>query len=159
MARPWPESKRWFKVGRRLSEHIFCAIDPAAFDVVVERGGLLTGAGHRHPGERGKKNDGHEFARPEPASNSMIRWSLVDRPEIPGGGELRLMRRDAEFSIMLGTNQLMSSRGTGSEEAFATFSCDRIRHRKGPHILIGGLGMGFTLRLSTPEQRCIGWPE
>ena len=76
----------------------------------------------------------------------MIRWSLVDRATIPGGGELRLMQRDAEFSIMLGTTQLMSSRRTGSEEAFATFSCDRIREHKRPHILIGGLGMGFTLR-------------
>lgn len=56
------------------------------------------------------------------------------------------MQRDTEFSIMLGTIQLMSSRRTGSEEALATFSCDRIRGRKQPHILIGGLGMGFTLR-------------
>jgi spermidine synthase len=76
----------------------------------------------------------------------MIPWTLVDRAAIPGGGELRLMRRDAEFSIMLGTTQLMSSRRTGSEEALATFSCDRIRDRERPHILIGGLGMGFTLR-------------
>lgn len=76
----------------------------------------------------------------------MIRWSLVDRATIPGGGELRLMQRDGEFSIMLGTIQLMSSRRTGSEEALATFSCDRIREHKRPHILIGGLGMGFTLR-------------
>jgi spermidine synthase len=76
----------------------------------------------------------------------MIPWVLVDRAAIPGGGELRLMRRDAEFSIMLGTIQLMNSRRTGSEEAFATFSCDRIRDRERPHILIGGLGMGFTLR-------------
>jgi spermidine synthase len=76
----------------------------------------------------------------------MKRWALLDRAEIPGGGELRLMQRDDEFSIMLGTNQLMNSRATGSEEALATFSCDRIRDRKRPHILIGGLGMGFTLR-------------
>jgi spermidine synthase len=76
----------------------------------------------------------------------MIPWVLVDRAAIPGGGELRLMRRDAEFSIMLGTIQLMSSRRTGSEEALATFACDRIRAHKRPHILIGGLGMGFTLR-------------
>ena len=76
----------------------------------------------------------------------MIPWALIDRATVPGGGELRLMQRDGEFSIMLGTIQLMSSRRTGSEEALATFSCDRIRDRKRPHILIGGLGMGFTLR-------------
>jgi spermidine synthase len=56
------------------------------------------------------------------------------------------MQRATEFSIMLGAIQLMNSRRTGSEEAFATFSCDRIRGHKRPHILIGGLGMGFTLR-------------
>lgn len=76
----------------------------------------------------------------------MIPWSLVDRAAIPGGGELRLMHRDGEFSIMLGTAQLMSSRRTGSEQALATFTCERIREHKRPHILIGGLGMGFTLR-------------
>ncbi len=76
----------------------------------------------------------------------MIRWAVIDRGAIPGGGELRLMQRGDEFSIMLGSNQLMNSRGTGSEEALATFACDRIRSHKRPHILVGGLGMGFTLR-------------
>jgi spermidine synthase len=76
----------------------------------------------------------------------MIPWKLLDRAEIPGGGELRLMQRGTEFSIRLGSNQLMSSRSYGSEEALATLSCDRIKNRRQPHILIGGLGMGFTLR-------------
>jgi spermidine synthase len=56
------------------------------------------------------------------------------------------MRRGAEFSIMLGPNELMNSRLGGSEEALATIACERIRTRKQPRILIGGLGMGFTLR-------------
>ena len=76
----------------------------------------------------------------------MIPWTLIDRATVPGGGELRLMPRDDEFSIMLGTIQLMSNRRTGSEQALATFSCDRIRERTRPRVLIGGLGMGFTLR-------------
>jgi spermidine synthase len=76
----------------------------------------------------------------------MIPWILLDRAEIPGGGELRLMQRGAEFSIKLGTIQLMNSRGAGSEIALATLSCDRLGGRKRPHVLIGGLGMGFTLR-------------
>ncbi len=76
----------------------------------------------------------------------MKRWTTLDRAEIPGGGELRLMLRDTEFSIMLETTQLMNSRSAGSEEALATLTCDRLRGRKRPHILIGGLGMGFTLR-------------
>lgn len=76
----------------------------------------------------------------------MIPWSLIDTAQIPGGeGALRLMRRGAEFSIMLGGNELMNSRLSGSEEALATLSCERIS-RAEPRILIGGLGMGFTLR-------------
>jgi len=77
----------------------------------------------------------------------VIPWLLIDRAQIPGGeGELRLMRRGDEFSIMLGGNELMNSRLSGSEQALATLSLERIRSRPQPHILIGGLGMGFTLR-------------
>ena len=77
----------------------------------------------------------------------MIPWSLIDTAPIPGGaGTLRLKRRGAEFSIMLGDNELMNSRLSGSEQALATLSCERIRSRPGPRVLIGGLGMGFTLR-------------
>lgn len=76
----------------------------------------------------------------------MIPWSHLDRAQIPGGSELRLMKRGAEFSIRLGHNELMNSRLSASEEALATFACDKIRDRERPLILIGGLGMGFTLR-------------
>jgi spermidine synthase len=77
----------------------------------------------------------------------MISWSQIDSAPVPGGeGELRLMRRGAEFSIMLGSNQLMNSRLSGSEEALATLACGRLEALERPHLLIGGLGMGFTLR-------------
>jgi len=77
----------------------------------------------------------------------VIPRSLIDRAPIPGGeGELRLMRRGDEFSIMLGNNELMKSRLSGSEQALATLSLERIHARSQPQILIGGLGMGFTLR-------------
>jgi spermidine synthase len=82
----------------------------------------------------------------------LIPWSLLDRAEIPGGsGELRLMQRGVEFSIMLGSVELMNSRRGGSEESLATISCNRIRDRQRPQILIGGLGMGFTLRAALAE--------
>ena len=48
--------------------------------------------------------------------------------------------------MMLGQNELMNSRLSGSEEALATLACRRIEGVKRPHLLIGGLGMGFTLR-------------
>jgi spermidine synthase len=77
----------------------------------------------------------------------MIPWSQIDTSGVPGADvELRLMRRGSEFSMMLGQNELMSSRLSGSEEALATLACRRIAAVKRPHLLIGGLGMGFTLR-------------
>ena len=77
----------------------------------------------------------------------MIPWIVLDTVQVPGGGgELRLKRRGAEFAIMLGSEELMNSRLSGSEEALATIACGRIRDRKSPRVLIGGLGMGFTLR-------------
>lgn len=69
-----------------------------------------------------------------------------------GGGALRLMQRGADFSIMLGSNELMNSRLHGSEEALATLTWERIRGRRKPRILIGGLGMGFTLRAALAEM-------
>lgn len=77
----------------------------------------------------------------------MIPWQQIDATKVPGADvELRLMRRGAEFSMMLGQNELMNSRLSGSEEALATLACKRIEGIKRPHLLIGGLGMGFTLR-------------
>ncbi|MBX5089930.1 spermidine synthase [Rhizobium lentis] len=77
----------------------------------------------------------------------MLPWIQLDSATIPGeGGELRLKQRGSEFSIMLGANELMNSRLSGSEEALATLSWERIRTHQKPGILIGGLGMGFTLR-------------
>jgi spermidine synthase len=88
----------------------------------------------------------------------MIPWQQIDSARVPGADiELRLMRRGAEFSMMLGSNELMNSRLSGSEEALATLACRQIETVRGPHLLIGGLGMGFTLRAALavlgPEAR------
>ena len=63
-----------------------------------------------------------------------------------GGGAIRLKQRGAEFSIMLGATELMNSRLSGSEEALARLACERIGAKSSAHVMIGGLGMGFTLR-------------
>jgi spermidine synthase len=77
----------------------------------------------------------------------VIPWVRLDSAKAADGGqELRLKRRGHEFSIMLGANELMNSRLSGSEEALAQLSCARIAGRGRPRVLIGGLGMGFTLR-------------
>ena len=82
----------------------------------------------------------------------MIPWTLIDTAIMPdGGGELRLKQRGTEFSIMLGTIELMNSRLSGSEEALAKLSYDRVRNHPRPYMLIGGLGMGFTLRAALAE--------
>ena len=76
----------------------------------------------------------------------MLTRTLIDSTEIPGGATLRLMQRGTEFSMMLGSNELMNSRVKGSEEALATLAAARMSGGKSPRLLIGGLGMGFTLR-------------
>lgn len=76
----------------------------------------------------------------------MIPWQKLDETTMPGGGKLTLMQRGTEFSIMSGTIGLMNSRMSGSEEQLATLSAARVGKRPKARILIGGLGMGFTLR-------------
>ena len=77
----------------------------------------------------------------------MKTWTLIDTARIPGeGSELRLLRRDGEFSIRLDQGELMNSRVRGSEEALASLACAKMATRERPRILVGGLGMGFTLR-------------
>ena len=72
---------------------------------------------------------------------------LLGTANVPGGREeLRLFRRGADFMIVLDRNELMSSRMSGSEEALAVMTLERLRGRPAPHLLIGGYGMGFTLR-------------
>jgi spermidine synthase len=76
----------------------------------------------------------------------VIARELIGTASVPGGGELRLFRRGADFMIVLDRNELMSSRMRGSEEALATMTCARLPGVKAPKLLIGGYGMGFTLR-------------
>ena len=82
----------------------------------------------------------------------VIPWRLLDTATMPGGGgDLRLMQRGAEFSIMAGSIELMNSRLSGSEAALARLAANKIAGRTRPHMLIGGLGMGFTLRAALAE--------
>ena len=64
----------------------------------------------------------------------------------PDGTVLKLTRRDNEYIILANGKSLMSSRMHGSEQALATLACRRVRTLEQPCVLIGGLGMGFTLR-------------
>ncbi|MGV3523735.1 MAG: hypothetical protein ACO1RX_05890 [Candidatus Sericytochromatia bacterium] len=90
----------------------------------------------------------------------MIPWTLLDSTPLPGSPhELRLYQRDTEFSIQVGHEELMNSRAHGSEEALAELTCSRIQGVLKPSVLVGGLGMGFTLAAALkglyPEARVV----
>ena len=75
-------------------------------------------------------------------------WELLDSTQVPGnGGELRLFQRGDEFSIRIvgRGGELMNSRMHGSEDSLAELTCARLKACSNPRLLIGGLGMGFTL--------------
>jgi spermidine synthase len=77
----------------------------------------------------------------------MIAWVELGRARVPGeGAELRLLQRGGEFAILAGATALMNSRMSGSEIALAELACARLGGRKNCRVLIGGYGMGFTLR-------------
>lgn len=81
---------------------------------------------------------------------------LIDTAEVPGGEPLRLFRRGADHMIVLDRNELMNSRMSGSEEALAVFTIERLGARAGLRLLIGGYGMGFTLRAALPLLKSDG---
>ncbi len=71
---------------------------------------------------------------------------LLGQARAQDGSILKLMRRSDEYIILANGKSLMSSRMHGSEEALATLGCRKARMLARPSVLIGGLGMGFTLR-------------
>ena len=73
-------------------------------------------------------------------------WILVGQTAAPDGTPLALQSRDGEFLLLADGKPLMSSRMHASEDALATLGCRRLKALPAPQVLIGGLGMGFTLR-------------
>ena len=76
----------------------------------------------------------------------MRAWELLGETRAPDGTDIRLTRRGDEYVILANGKPLMSSRTHGSEEALATLGCGDARALQQPRVLVGGLGMGFTLR-------------
>ncbi|MEE3249821.1 MAG: hypothetical protein VX264_08745, partial [Chloroflexota bacterium] len=82
----------------------------------------------------------------------MIPWKLLGTAKTSRNGtELRLYQRDTEFSIKADNQELMNSQVHGSEDALAKFACGRFAHRPEVRVLIGGLGLGYTLRSALDE--------
>ena len=73
-------------------------------------------------------------------------WTTIDRTPVPDGTELVLAQRGDALVIRIGGNELMNSRQHASEEALATMGLAHVPKGKAARVLIGGLGMGFTLR-------------
>jgi spermidine synthase len=71
---------------------------------------------------------------------------------VPGGDQLDLYSRGDDFMIVLDRNELMSTRMNGSEIALAEMTLDRLVGNAAPHVLIGGYGMGFTLRAALAKM-------
>ena len=86
----------------------------------------------------------------------MIPRKLLGTARVPGGGEeLRLFRRGKDYMIVLDRNELMNSRMSGSEQALATMTLDRLG-KHDAHLLVGGYGMGFTLRAALAQLSATG---
>lgn len=89
----------------------------------------------------------------------MLPWRLLDSLKFDQGSELSLFQRGGEFSIRVGTTELMTSRVHGSEERLGELGCAAIGNRLDASVLVGGLGMGFTLaavlREVGPDARVI----
>ena len=76
----------------------------------------------------------------------MKAWEVLGQSSTSDGTDIQLRRRDDEYLILANGKPLMSSRLHGSEQALAVLGCTRARALEAPRVLVGGLGMGFTLR-------------
>lgn len=76
----------------------------------------------------------------------MKKWRLLASAKVPGGAQtLTLHQSGEEFSIKIDGNLLMNNLAHHSEDALAEIVLRRIAHARRPSVLVGGLGMGFTL--------------
>lgn len=76
----------------------------------------------------------------------IVPWELLGEARTPQGTHMTLTRRGNEYMILADGKDLMSSAMKGSEEELARVGCERARKLESPRVLVGGLGMGFTLR-------------
>jgi spermidine synthase len=81
----------------------------------------------------------------------MKAWDLLEAAPTPDGGELTLSQRGTEYMIRINGQELMSNRTHSSESELGRLGCQHIRTKKGARVLIGGLGLGFTLRAALDE--------
>ncbi len=84
----------------------------------------------------------------------VVPWEEIDRAKVPGQeNAVILLKRGAELSIRTAGTELMNSRCHGSEEAMAAITCTRLKQKSDVRILIGGLGMGYTLAAALGQSK------
>lgn len=76
---------------------------------------------------------------------------LVDVAYVPDGSRLRLIQSGSDFAILLDHNELMSTDFSASEEVLARFACAELARKTSVSMLIGGYGMGYTLRAALEQ--------
>lgn len=77
---------------------------------------------------------------------ALKKWSLLETAGTPDGGRMQLLEHDGDYWIRINGQELMSTRKHASEEALATLTCQEYSQKKHVRVLIGGLGLGYTLR-------------
>lgn len=76
----------------------------------------------------------------------MKKWTLLEETTTPDGSKMSLLSHDEDYVMRVNDRELMSTRHYSSEEKLAQFACIPVSERAAPRVLIGGLGLGFTLR-------------
>jgi len=77
---------------------------------------------------------------------SMKKWNLLSQARAPDGSVLALVEHDGEYLLRVNGRELMSTRRHASELRLGVVGCEAVAHQAGARVLIGGLGLGFTLR-------------
>ena len=83
----------------------------------------------------------------------MKKWNLIDQTSTPGGAIVSLHEHDGAYSIRVGAAELMSTRRHASEDRIAELACARLKTKPSARVLIGGLGLGFTLQSALANLR------
>ena len=76
----------------------------------------------------------------------MKTWTVLEQVTTPDGSELALVTDECDYVIRVNGRELMSTRHFFSEEQLAVVACAELKKKKGVRVIIGGLGLGFTLR-------------
>ncbi|MET0791526.1 MAG: hypothetical protein ABW061_08405 [Polyangiaceae bacterium] len=83
----------------------------------------------------------------------MKKWTELERLTTPDGSTLSLARHDRDYVIRVNGRELMSTRHSHSEEQLGVVGCQGLREQRNARVLIGGLGLGFTLRATLAQLR------